>query len=131
MGEWYALFFFTSLSDRIRELIPIISGAAYTASKHGLIRLTKSTASFYGNKGIRCNALMLGGMDTNITDGLKSSINMEGYQKMNALFKAVDAPLCDIDEVAGFCVTTTYGKGAGLINGACIAVDNGWSGVLG
>jgi len=33
------------------------SGAAYTASKHGLIGLTKNTAAFYGPRGIRCMAI--------------------------------------------------------------------------
>lgn len=32
------------------------SGAPYAVSKHGLIGLTRSTAVFYGDKGIRCNA---------------------------------------------------------------------------
>lgn len=93
--------------------------------------LTKNTAAFYGNKGIRCNALMVGSMHTNIGDALKSGMNMEGYQKTNALLEAVQAPLCDLEEVAGFCLTMTYGKGAGVINGACIAVDNGWTGMVG
>lgn len=36
-------------------------GVAYTASKHGLIGLTKNTAAFYRMKGIRCNAICAGG----------------------------------------------------------------------
>lgn len=35
-------------------------GAAYTASKHGLIGLTKNTAAFYGKKGVRCVAVLPG-----------------------------------------------------------------------
>src|SRR5487761_877550 len=42
------------------------SGTPYTVSKHGLIGLTKSTAVFYGDKGIRCNAMVLGGVETAI-----------------------------------------------------------------
>ncbi|KAJ5989024.1 hypothetical protein N7481_004234 [Penicillium waksmanii] len=106
-------------------------GAAYTASKHGLVGLTKNTAAFYGNKGIKCNALMMGGMNTNIADVFKNGMNMEGYQKFSSVYEAVKAPMCDVDEVAGLCTNLTYGKGASIINGACIAVDNGWSCVVG
>ncbi|EPS29691.1 hypothetical protein PDE_04641 [Penicillium oxalicum 114-2] len=107
------------------------AGAAYTASKHGLVGLTKNTAAFYGNKGIRCNALMMGAMNTNIADVFKTGMHMEGYQKMNAVYEAVQAPACDLDEVAGFCTNLTYGKGSSVINGACIALDNGWTAVVG
>lgn len=37
------------------------SGVAYTASKHGLMGLTKNTAAVYRLKGIRCNAICVGG----------------------------------------------------------------------
>lgn len=108
-----------------------ISGAAYTASKHGLVGLTKNTAAYYGNKGIRCNAMMMGAMNTNIADVFKTGMHMEGYQKMNSVYESIKAPACDLDEVAGFCVNLTYGPGASVINGACIAIDNGWTCVVG
>ncbi|KAJ5624433.1 Glucose/ribitol dehydrogenase [Penicillium lagena] len=107
------------------------AGAAYTSSKHGLVGLTKNTASFYGNKGIRCNALMMGGMQTNIADSLKTGMNMDGYGLAAPILEAVKAPLVDLDEVAGFCLNMTYGKGASVINGACISLDNGWTGMVG
>ncbi|KAJ5155368.1 hypothetical protein N7492_008171 [Penicillium capsulatum] len=106
-------------------------GAAYTTSKHGMIGLTKSTAAYYGSKGIRCNAMMMGAMDTSIGDAFRTGIHMEGYQKMKTWYEAVNPPMCDLDEVAGFCVNLTYGKGSWVMNGSCIAVDNGWSCVVG
>ncbi|KAJ5007923.1 3-beta-hydroxycholanate 3-dehydrogenase (NAD(+)) 2 [Colletotrichum sp. SAR 10_66] len=42
------------------------AGVAYTASKHGTVGLTRSTAAFYGPKGIRCLAIMPGPMQTNM-----------------------------------------------------------------
>ncbi|WYZ39913.1 hypothetical protein EsH8_IV_000254 [Colletotrichum jinshuiense] len=42
------------------------AGVAYTASKHGAVGLTKSTAAFYGPQGIRCLAIMPGPMMTNM-----------------------------------------------------------------
>ncbi|RJE27606.1 NAD dependent epimerase/dehydratase family [Aspergillus sclerotialis] len=107
------------------------AGAAYTASKHGLLGLTKNTASFYGSRGIRCNSLVMGGMETNIADSFKTGMNTEGYQKTNELLKAVNIPLCDVDRAAELCTSLTFGKGTSLVNGACIPVDHGWSAVYG
>lgn len=75
--------------------------------------------------------MMMGAMDTSIGDAFKTGIHMEGYQKMKAWYDAVNPPMCDVDDVANLCVNLTYGKGVGAINGSCIAVDNGWSCVVG
>ncbi|KAJ5124471.1 Glucose/ribitol dehydrogenase [Penicillium bovifimosum] len=107
------------------------SGAAYTASKHGLVGLTKNTAAYYGNLGIKCNALMMGAMETNIVDAFKTGMNEDGCNKLRTVLEAIKAPAVDLNEVAGFCVNMTYGKGASQINGAMIAIDNGWTSVVG
>ncbi|CAG8021547.1 unnamed protein product [Penicillium salamii] len=114
-------------------LVPRLTlpGAAYTASKHGLVGLTKNTAAYYGNMGIKCNALMMGAMETNIADAFGSGFNAAGMEKMKTVLEAIQAPFVDINEVAGFCVNMTYGRGAGQINGATIAIDNGWTSVVG
>jgi NAD(P)-dependent dehydrogenase (short-subunit alcohol dehydrogenase family) len=45
------------------------AGAAYTASKHGLIGLTLNIAATYGRDGIRSVAIAPGGVDTGISLG--------------------------------------------------------------
>jgi NAD(P)-dependent dehydrogenase (short-subunit alcohol dehydrogenase family) len=50
-----------------------MAGAAYTVSKHGLIGLTQNIAAFYGTKGIRCNAMVLGGVNTNHRAGKRAA----------------------------------------------------------
>lgn len=108
------------------------AGAAYTASKHGLVGLTKSTAAFYGPKGIRCNALMMGVMPaTNMSDAFIGGCNAEGRQKVMEILSATRPTPCNLDEVAAYCLSLAHGAGSSLINGAVINVDHGWTSVVG
>ena len=43
------------------------AGAAYTASKHAVVGLTKNTAFMLADKGIRCNGIAPGAVATNIS----------------------------------------------------------------
>lgn len=45
------------------------AGAVYTASKHALVGLSRNTAYTYAPFGVRCNTLIVGGVETNITAG--------------------------------------------------------------
>lgn len=70
------------------------AGAAYTASKHALIGLTKNTAAFYGASGpgkygIRCNAILPGYMPTNIGDAMKNGVNEMGMQAQGMTCKCL------------------------------------------
>jgi NAD(P)-dependent dehydrogenase (short-subunit alcohol dehydrogenase family) len=70
-----------------------IAGAAYTASKHGLIGLTKNTGAFYGSKGIRCNVIAAGAMATSISHTLATEgVNMEGLGRMRVNCKFPNVP---------------------------------------
>jgi NAD(P)-dependent dehydrogenase (short-subunit alcohol dehydrogenase family) len=48
------------------------AGAAYGASKHSVIGLTKNTGFMYTEKGIRCNAIAPGAVETNIGSSIKN-----------------------------------------------------------
>ncbi|SHO62964.1 NAD(P)-dependent dehydrogenase (short-subunit alcohol dehydrogenase family) [Algoriphagus zhangzhouensis] len=61
---------------------------AYTASKHGVVGLTKNIAAEYGQLGVRCNAVGPGYiatplLDNNLTDDMKKMI--AGKSSMNRL----------------------------------------------
>ncbi|KAI7763120.1 hypothetical protein LZL87_013914 [Fusarium oxysporum] len=106
--------------------------SAYTASKHGLIGLTKSTAAFYGTKGIRCNALMLGIIGgTNLNDAFKTGVHPEGRQKLGEILSGVRPLPCDVKDLAELCVSLASGPGWNVVNGAVIAVDRGWTSIVG
>lgn len=94
--------------------------------------LTKSTAAFYGPKGIRCNALMIGVIGgTHLNEAFRDGCHEEGRQKLGEIFSGVRPQPCKVDDVAGICLSLASGPGWGTVNGALIAVDNGWTSVVG
>lgn len=99
------------------------AGAAYTASKHGLVGLTKNTAVMYGSDGIRCNAIAPGGVETAI--GSKMNPNQTGYAKVAAglqLMPRMGKPN-EIAQLALYLVSDD----ASFINGTVVTADGGWS----
>ena len=101
-----------------------IAGAAYTVSKHALVGLTRNIAAFYGTKGIRCNAMVLGAVNTNIGvgSGQPSAIGMEQLNKVAAMIPRVAEP-AEIAELALFLASAR----SSYVNGSCIVVDGGWT----
>ncbi|KAF6842702.1 Dihydroanticapsin 7-dehydrogenase 2 [Colletotrichum musicola] len=109
-----------------------LAGAAYTASKHGLVGLTKSTAAFYGPKGIRCNALVIGVIGgTHLNEAFRDGCHDEGRQKLGQIFSGVPPQPCKVKDVADICLSLAAGPGWSTVNGSLIAVDNGWTSVVG
>ncbi|MDH2899388.1 MAG: SDR family oxidoreductase [archaeon] len=100
------------------------SGTPYTVSKHALIGLTKSTAVFYGNKGIRCNAMVLGAVETAIGLGSASpsALGLELMKKGTAALPRVANPL-EIANLALFLASDD----SSFVNGSCIVIDAGWT----
>lgn len=101
------------------------AGAAYTASKHGLIGLTKSDAIMYRARGIRVNAVAPGGTKTNISvvpvAGNKGPEILGGYMvNMGRMAEA--------DEVAA-AILFLASDAASDITGVVLPVDGGWSAV--
>ena len=99
------------------------AGAAYTASKHGLIGLTKNTAANYAADGIRCVAICPGGVDTGISPGGEPS--ERGYATLNRILPAIGrlASPTEIADVALFCAS----EEASFLHGAVIVADGGWT----
>ena len=100
------------------------AGAAYTVSKHGLIGLTRSIAAHYGTKGIRCNAMVLGAVNTNIGVGgaAPDPNGMAVLQKAMATLPRVGEP-GEIAELALFLASNK----SSLLNGSCVVIDGGWT----
>lgn len=99
------------------------AGAAYTASKHGLIGLTKSIGYQYANKGIRCNAIAPGGVNTNIIHGMEP--NPFGYDRMIA--GAGNMSQSAQPEAIAELSLYLANEPSGFINGAVMVADGGWT----
>ncbi|OAA36679.1 NAD(P)-binding domain protein [Metarhizium rileyi] len=100
-------------------------GVAYVASKHGLVGVTKNTASYYGRKGIYAVALLLGYMaGTNIYDAFADCPHQEGLDKMYQTQPAyVDVPTDHVARYAAFLSEDDVAKSA---NGSCIVINGNW-----
>ena len=97
-------------------------GAAYTASKHAVVGLTKSIAWFYGPHNIRCNAICPGAVMTAMASSFTP--HPDGFERYSKHFPTVPpfGKARDIGDVAAFLASDD----ARYVNGAIIPVDGGW-----
>ena len=99
------------------------AGIAYTASKHGLIGITKNIAYMYAEKGIRCNAICPGGVETEIMNTLEpSEFGMERVMK-GTTNNIRSGSGKEIANIALFLAS----EDSSFVNGDAIVADAGWS----
>lgn len=99
------------------------AGAAYTASKHGLVGLTKNSAFLYATRGVRINAVAPGPVETGMNPDFRSAIAAE---RLPAILQASIARVAQPDEIAAT-IAWLLDDQARAINGAILAADGGWS----
>lgn len=92
--------------------------ANYAASKAGMIGLTKSVAREFASRGVRCNAIAPGFIQTEMTARLKPEV-IEGLKGQIPMGTLGDPE--DVAQVVRFLV----GPGASYITGQVIGVDGG------
>lgn len=99
------------------------AGAAYTASKHGVVGLTKNIAWTYLEKGIRAVAICPGAVETAIgVGGVPSQAGLARAQKGMVTMPRPGKPE-EIARVALFLASDE----ASYTNGAVVTVDGGWT----
>lgn len=100
------------------------AGAAYTASKHAVAGLTKSSAFMYGPSGLRINAVAPGPVATNIGATFASELGAQRIQRAMAVLPAV----VHADALAASICFLLSDDGVN-INGVILPSDGGWSAV--
>ncbi|MGN6404686.1 SDR family NAD(P)-dependent oxidoreductase [Sinomonas sp.] len=99
------------------------AGAAYTASKHAVIGLTKNTAYMYGAQGIRTNAVAPGAVATNIEATVRSEF---AAGRVFPLLQAIGSPVAEAERLAA-AITWLLSDDSLNVNGAILPSDGGWS----
>ncbi|MFV0374098.1 SDR family NAD(P)-dependent oxidoreductase [Microbacterium sp.] len=98
------------------------AGVAYTASKHAVTGITKSTAFMYANNGIRVNAVAPGPTITNIEATFASPL---GAQRVQAAMAILPTPV-QADALAAS-ITFLLSDDGVNVSGAILPSDGAWS----
>lgn len=100
------------------------AGAAYTASKHAVVGLTRNTAFMYAGKNIRCNGIAPGAVITNIASTMT---NMSEFgASRQALGLPINPRAGQPEEIAKLAVFLASDD-ASFINGQVVTADGGWT----
>lgn len=95
--------------------------AAYTASKHGVLGLTRTIAREYGSRQIRCNAISPGVVDTPLT---QEAMELGGFTRSDLVDPIPLGRMSTPDEIART-VVWLCSDGASYVNGANLLIDGG------
>ena len=103
--------------------------AAYAASKHGVLGLVRSVAQEVAKKGITCNAICPGFVDTPMADAaVQSVMEARGLERAAAEKMVVSGNpvgrIIAVDEVASAALYLAS-KGAAMVNGHALSVSGG------
>jgi NAD(P)-dependent dehydrogenase (short-subunit alcohol dehydrogenase family) len=102
------------------------TGVAYTASKHGLVGLTKSIAVAYGGQGIRCVGVSPGLIRNEVTcEGPEIAARSRAQGRIGQSH-GVNFRSGTPEEIAAV-VCFLASEEAGFVNGAVLAADGGWT----
>ena len=109
----------------VAGLLGVADRAAYNASKHGLVGLTRTLAAEWGGRGVRVNAVCPG--------WVKTEMDVEdqaggGYTDEDIAGRVPMGRFATPDDVARAVAFLADPEQSGFVNGHTLSVDGGWYG---
>ena len=108
----------------VAGLLGVADRAAYNASKHGLIGLTRTLSAEWGGRGVRCNAVCPGWVKTPMDD---ASQGAGFYQDTDIINRVPQARFATPDDIAQAIAFLADPAQSGFVNGHTLSVDGGWA----
>lgn len=108
----------------IAGLVGVADRAAYNASKHGLIGLTRTLAAEWGGRGVRVNAVCPGWVKTEMDVADQAG---GGYTDADITARVPMGRFASPDDIALAIAFLADSSQSGFVNGHSLAVDGGWT----
>jgi NAD(P)-dependent dehydrogenase (short-subunit alcohol dehydrogenase family) len=108
----------------IAGLVGVSERAAYNASKHGLIGLTRTLAAEWGGRGVRVNAVCPGWVKTEMDHGAQAA---GLYADHDIMDRVPMGRFASADDVAKAIAFLADGGESAYVNGHTLVVDGGWT----
>ena len=107
----------------VAGLFAVADRAAYNASKHGLVGLTRTLAAEWGGRGVRVNAVCPGWVKTEM-----DAADQKGgsYTDADITGRVPMGRFAGPDDVAHAIAFLADERESGFVNGATLSVDGGW-----
>ena len=107
----------------VAGLLGVGDRAAYNASKHGLVGLTRTLAAEWGGRGVRANAVCPGWVKTEMDDEDQAG---GGYTDSDIVGRVPMARFATPEDVARAVAFLADPAWSGFVNGHTLSVDGGW-----
>jgi NAD(P)-dependent dehydrogenase (short-subunit alcohol dehydrogenase family) len=108
----------------IAGLRGVADRAAYNASKHGLVGLTRTLAAEWGGRGVRVNAVCPGWVKTEMDAADQAA---GGYSDADIVGQVPMGRFAFPGDVAAAVAFLADPERSGFINGVALPVDGGWT----
>ena len=108
----------------IAGLLGVADRAAYNASKHGLVGLTRTLAAEWGGRGVRVNAVCPGWVKTEMDHADQAG---GSYSDADITQRVPMGRFASPDDIAHAIAFLADPRESGFINGHTLTVDGGWT----
>jgi NAD(P)-dependent dehydrogenase (short-subunit alcohol dehydrogenase family) len=108
----------------IAGLLAVSDRAAYNASKHGLVGLTRTLAAEWGGRGVRVNAVCPGWVKTEMDHADQAG---GSYSDADITQRVPMGRFASPDDIAHAIAFLANSGESGFINGHTLTVDGGWT----